>query len=85
MEATHLAIKFEGGMVVMSKEVAYCLGVDYANRQMRAADRKKWSAEDYNLAVETQNRFWPLCCEFPFIDPSMCGCKNCQTKIVAAA
>jgi hypothetical protein len=43
----------------MDRELARAAATDAANRQMRAAGRKVWSREDYDLACETFARLWP--------------------------
>lgn len=44
----------------MTLEIAYAIGRDEANRQMRKEGRTAWSEDDYNLACETVNRLMPL-------------------------
>jgi len=45
----------EDAMISLDYQLAHSAGVDAANRQMRAAGRRKWSVEDYNLAAQTMN------------------------------
>ena len=42
--------------ITLTPELSHASGTDAANRQMRSAGRKRWSVEDYNLAVRTQAR-----------------------------
>lgn len=55
--------------IMMTRDLAYCLGFDYANRQMRKAGRKTWNEDDYNLAVRTQVKAYPLEAEYPWASP----------------
>jgi hypothetical protein len=41
-------------------EMAHAAGEDAANRNMRAANRKVWNEEDYNIAVEEFDRLLPF-------------------------
>jgi hypothetical protein len=43
----------------MDRDLARAAATDAANRQMRAAGRKVWSREDYDLACEMFARLWP--------------------------
>lgn len=40
----------------ITNSIAYAAGTDAGNRRMRKAGRKKWSKEDYNVAVHEVNR-----------------------------
>ena len=44
----------------MTREIAWAAAQDEANRSMRKAGRKAWSRDDYNAAVETFDRLWPI-------------------------
>ena len=57
--------------------IAYSLGLDAANRQMRKAGRTTWNEQDAQLASATLDRHFPLCAEIPGIDPEVCGCGSC--------
>lgn len=43
----------------LTRDLAWAIAQDGANRQMRAAGRSKWSRADYDLAIETFDRLWP--------------------------
>lgn len=46
----------------LTPELARAAGWDAGNRSMRAAGRKAWNEEDYQAAVDTENRLMqPLC------------------------
>lgn len=61
----------------MTYGIAYSLGLDAANRQMRLAGRIAWNEEDAHLAAATLDRHFPLCAEVPGICPDVCGCAAC--------
>lgn len=46
--------------LTMTRDLAWAAAMDEANRSMRRGGRKAWSREDYNVAVDTFNRLWPL-------------------------
>ena len=58
----------------MTYRIAYSLGLDAANQQMRAANRSAWNEGDAALAASTLNRYFPLCAELPGVAPEACGC-----------
>jgi hypothetical protein len=43
----------------MTYAIASAAGQDAANRQMRAAGRKKWNEDDWNLACEVMKKLFP--------------------------
>ncbi len=57
--------------IKMTRELAYAIGLDEANRSMHAAGRKVWNDEDYAVGCETFRRVWPLCVHQA--DPDYCG------------
>ena len=61
----------------MTYSIAYSLGLDAANRQMRTAGRTTWNEEDADLAASTLNSHFPLCAQLPGIEPEQCGCTSC--------
>lgn len=48
----------------MTREFADAAARDAANARMRKAGRKAWNDADWNVAVRTFNRLWPLEAEF---------------------
>jgi hypothetical protein len=44
----------------MDRELAMAAGRDAANERMRSAGRTAWSRADYNAAVRTFNRLYPI-------------------------
>lgn len=44
--------------ITMTYEIAHAVGTDAANAAMRAAGRAAWSADDYDIAVDTEYRLW---------------------------
>ena len=64
----------------MTYRIAYSLGLDAANQQMRAANRSAWNDGDAALAASTLNRYFPLCAEVPDVAPETCGCIRCVPK-----
>ena len=61
----------------MTHRIAFSLGMDAANQQMRAANRSAWNERDAALAASTLNRYFPLCMELPGVAPDVCGCIHC--------
>ncbi len=61
----------------MTYQIAYSLGLDAADRQMRKAGRTVWIEQDAQLAAATLNQYFPLCAEVPGICPEVCGCAAC--------
>ena len=58
--------------MTMNGKVAYSLGMDAANKQMRADGRTEWNEEDYNLGARTQYEAFPPCAE-GFVDVCKCS------------
>ena len=46
--------------IKLTRELAFAIAQDEANRRMRKAGRKKWNRSDYNHAVITFNKLWPV-------------------------
>ena len=45
----------------MTRQIAYSVGLDAANRSMRSAGRTAWNEDDANVAAREFKRLWPLC------------------------
>lgn len=43
---------------IWTYELAMAAGKDAANRQMRAAGRKRWNLDDWNLAADVFSRLY---------------------------
>ena len=54
--------------VTMTEALARDIAADAANAQMRAAGRKKWDRDDYNLAVREYVKLWPAEERMPAMD-----------------
>jgi hypothetical protein len=53
----------------LTRELAHAAGRDAANRHMRAAGRKVWNEEDFNVAIREFTRLWPLEQQYPWATP----------------
>lgn len=67
--------------IIMTRELARCVGIDAGNRSMRVGLRTSWNEEDYNAAVQAEREAYPLCVDFPGIPAAECGCLTCQGKV----
>lgn len=56
----------------MTDQLARAAAKDAADRRMNIAGRKAWSSGDYNLAVRTFNRLFPV---RPMIETSKIFCR----------
>lgn len=45
----------------ITREIAYAVGLDEANRSMWTAGRQTWNEEDYQVACNTFKKLWPQC------------------------
>ena len=45
---------------VLTRELAFAAAWDTGMRSMRAAGRKKWNQDDYNVAAAEYDRLWPV-------------------------
>lgn len=45
--------------ITLTRQIAWAASTDAGNAAMRRGGRTSWSAEDYNVAVDTFNRLWP--------------------------
>lgn len=61
----------------MTYRIEHSLGLDAANRQMRAEGQTTWVERETALAAPTLRELYPLCAELPGIDPFLCGCSRC--------
>ena len=50
-------------MLVMTYEIAFAIGWDAANRNMRRAGRNVWTREDVNVAAAEMERVYPVAAE----------------------
>lgn len=70
--------------IKLTRDLAYRVGADEANRAMRAGGRKVWSEDDYAVACQTFSRLWPLC-EHK-MEPGNCGfCAKREAEEAPAA
>jgi len=46
--------------ITLTRELSFAAAWDVAMKRMRAAGRKKWNQEDYNVAAREFDRLWPL-------------------------
>lgn len=44
----------------LTRALAWAASTDAGNASMRAGGRTAWSDDDYNAAVETFDRLWPI-------------------------
>ena len=44
----------------MTRDIAWASAQDAANRHMQMHHRSKWNTSDYNVAVHTFNKLWPV-------------------------
>ncbi len=61
----------------MTHSIAYSLGLDAANRQMRTARRRTWNEEDAEPCRIYAQPHFPLCAQLPGIEPERCGRASC--------
>lgn len=50
--------------IVLTRDYAWASSKDAGNMRMRKFGRTTWDVEDYNHAVATFNRLWPIEKEF---------------------
>jgi len=50
-------------MIKLTRNLAWAAAMDAANARMRKSGRKAWDLDDYNSAVATFDRLWPLAAE----------------------
>jgi hypothetical protein len=46
--------------MTMTRQIAWAAATDAGNLSMRKAGRTAWSRKDYNVAVRTFNKLWPV-------------------------
>lgn len=46
--------------IELTRKIAWAVATDAANSRMRKQNRTKWNRADYNTAVATFERLWPL-------------------------
>lgn len=61
--------------MVMTFKIAHSIGMDAANKSMRAAGRNVWNEEDANVAASVSYELFPPCAE-GFVD--VCECSRCK-------
>lgn len=49
--------------MILTDSLAHAAATDAANRQMKAAGRKVWNENDFNLAAQTKARLMNYCSE----------------------